>query len=56
MKSKYKITGYYANTKKKFPTMHTDNFGQAMSVNLWRGKIWKLQPDGKYKLLLSVWN
>jgi hypothetical protein len=54
--SKYKVTGVYYNSNKNFKPIKTDNINTANSVNLWKGNVWALQSNGKYKKIKSVYN
>ena len=55
-KPQFKVTGFYANSNKKFKTLHFDDERTARSINLWRGKVYKYQPNGKYKVIKEVYN
>jgi hypothetical protein len=33
-----------------------DNKYLAMCINLWRGSVWEVQPDGRRKLIKRVMN
>lgn len=52
--SAYKITGFYANTNKRFKTLHFQNESQALSINLWRGRVYKLNSNDKYQIIKEV--
>lgn len=54
--AQYKVTGKYYNSSKNFKAIKTDNWSYANGINLWRGKVYKLQPNGKYKTIKEVWN
>lgn len=51
----YLITGFHYNSKKKF-SIRTTSFGIAMGINLWRGRVWRVDIDGKRYLLKRVFN
>ena len=53
--TKYVVTGTLVSGK-RFEAIHTDNFIHAMSINLYRGNVWKVDENGKRKVIKSVWN
>jgi hypothetical protein len=55
MKSKYKVTGYYYNSTRRFKTIRTNSAMHAMCINLWKGHVYELQENGKYKRIKSVY-
>jgi hypothetical protein len=55
-KSKYKVVAYKPYTNKRFPTMHYNDDMTAMNINMWRGKVYQLQSNGKYKVVKTAWN
>ena len=51
----FRVTGYYANSNKKFKTISTNSWWHAMGINLWKGRVWGVFKDGKRKLLKTVY-
>lgn len=52
---KFEVTGKHYNSNKRFGlTYH--NYAQAMMINLWKGSVWGVLPDGTRKLLKRVYN
>jgi transposase-like protein len=52
--SRFKVTGFYYNSNKKFNTLHFESENQALSINLWRGKVYKLNSNNKYQIIKEV--
>jgi len=50
----YHVTGVLIDGR-RFKTV-TGNFYHAMGINLWRGSVWGVKPDGSRKLLKRVRN
>jgi len=54
------VTGKYAYSNRSFKAMHygatVSGFRTAFSINLWRGNVWGVRPDGTRKRLKSVYN
>lgn len=50
----YHVTGVTVRGR-RFKQVHTDPF-YALHINLWRGSVWEVQPNGKRRLLKRVWN
>lgn len=51
----YVVTGITNHTGHRF-SIKTDNAMHAMGINLWRGNVWGVLPNGKKKLIKRVWN
>ena len=47
---KYLIVGCYYNSTKQF-RIETQNYGYAMCINLWRGKVYRV--DGRKRQLIK---
>jgi len=52
----YKVTGLNAYSTKRFKAIVTDDVRHAMGINLWRGTVWGVRPNGTRKTLRKVWN
>ena len=50
----YKVTGVTMNGKRF--KIETNSRMHAFMINLWRGSVWELQKDDKWKLLRRVYN
>ena len=50
----YKVTGVTVHGKRF--KIETSNRIHAFGINLWRGSVWKLQKNNKWKLLQRVYN
>jgi hypothetical protein len=50
------VTGVYAYSNRRFAPIHTDSYIHAMSINLWKGTVWVVLPNGKRKKIKEVWN
>ena len=51
----YLVTGLLYRTNRRF-SRTTATWRFAMGINLWRGSVWGVYPDGRRKLLKRVWN
>lgn len=40
----------------RFPAIHTTNFHYAMCINLWRGTVWGVLPNGRRRRIKQVCN
>lgn len=50
----FKVTGYYANSSRKFKTITTNNWWYANGINLLKGRVWGILNNGKRVLLKRV--
>jgi len=51
---RYKITG--TDTRGRRFRIFTDNLYHALGINLWRGAVWEIHPDGRTYLVRRVFN
>ena len=51
--SKYKITGVDRDGKRF--RIFTDNQVHAFGINLWKGSVWILDNQGRYRLAVRVY-
>jgi hypothetical protein len=51
---KYKVTGVDKNGKRF--KIETNSRIYAFGINLWRGSVWGLQENNKWKLLERIFN
>ena len=52
---KYVVTGSYYNSDRKF-RMESSSWYHVAQINLWRGRVWGVKPNGQRVLLKRVWN
>jgi hypothetical protein len=50
----FKVTGVDLFNKRF--RMFTENWLHALNVNLWRGTVWKLDTQNKWRIVKRVWN
>ena len=49
----YKVTGETVGGERF--RLYTDSNIQALGINLFRGTVWKKDPEGKWKIIKRVW-
>jgi len=52
----FRVTGVYAYGTRRFKPVVTEYIVHALGINLWRGTVWGVRPDGTRKKLKEVWN
>lgn len=53
----FDVTGQLYRSTKRFKRHYSMHYaGLAFNINLWRGSVWGILPNGKRKLLKRVFN